>query len=211
MQRTRKVILDHINRHGPSAIGALAEAGGVAPVTVRAHVAVLEREGLVIGREVRTGRAGRPRIHYELTAEAQDVFPKGYDGLALRLLQTLGSAEARDGLITQSATAWAAAVAASVQRGDGRDRVGAAIEALNETGCEAEWIEDEGRLQVRLHNCPYPTIVASFPQICEMERTFLEDLLQFPVHVVESGPGCPECVMEIEPTPITAPVVRALG
>ena len=201
MQRTRKLILDHINRHGASAVGDLTEAAGVVAVTVRAHLAVLEREGLVTGREVRTGRAGRPRIHYELTQEAQDVFPKGYDRLARRLLQTLGS-EARNGLISETAAAWAAAVAATVEQGDRRDVVRAAIEALNETGSEAEWSDGDGRAQVRLHNCPYPNIVQSFPQICDMERAFLQDLLQLPVQVIESGPQCAECVMEVEPRPV---------
>ena len=206
MQRTRKLILDHINHRGPSAVDDLAAAAGVVAVTVRAHLVVLEREGLVVGREVRTGRAGRPRIYYELTPQAQDVFPKGYDRLARGLLQTLGSDEARKGLITETAAAWAAAVAATVRQSDRRDVIRAAIEALNETGSEAEWNDDDGHLQVRLHNCPYPNIVQSFPQICEMERTFLEDLLQFPVQVVESGPDCSECVMEVGPRPIAVPL-----
>ncbi len=201
MQRTRKLILDHINRHGPSTVDDLAAAAGVVAVTVRAHLAVLEREGLVVGQEVRTGRAGRPRIHYALTLRAQDVFPKAYDHLAQRLLDTVGSDGARGSLITEAATAWASSVAASATSENREERLRAAISALDETGCETEWHEEEGRLQITLHNCPYPAVVEHFPQLCEMERTFLEDLLQFPVTVVESGPGCSECVMVAEPQP----------
>jgi predicted ArsR family transcriptional regulator len=204
MQRTRKLILDHINRHGASIVDDLAAAAGVVAVTVRAHLAVLEREGLVVGQEVRTGRAGRPRIHYALTLRAQDVFPKGYDHLAGRLLETVGSDEARGNLIKEAGTAWAASVAASVPSGNREERLRAAVSALDETGCETEWHEEEeGRLQITLHNCPYPAVVERFPQLCDMERTFLEDLLQFPVTIVESGPGCSECVMVAKPRPIT--------
>ena len=206
MQRTRKLILDHINRHGPSTVDDLAVAAGVVGVTVRAHLAVLEREGLVVGQEVRTGRAGRPRIHYALTVRAHDVFPKGYDRLARRLLETVGSDEARGSLIAKTGTAWATSVAESVTpEGNREERIRAAVSALDETGCETEWHEEEDRLQVTLHNCPYSTVVERFPQLCEMERTFLEDLLHFPVTVVESGPGCSECVMVAEPGQITEP------
>lgn len=210
MQRTRKLILDYINRHGPSTVDDLAVAAGVVAVTVRAHLAVLEREGLVVGQEVLTGRAGRPRIHYTLTVRAQDVFPKGYDQLARRLLETVGSDEARGSLITKTATAWAASVAASVTPGGNQEaRLRAAVSALDETGCETEWHEEEGHLQITLHNCPYPTVVERFPQLCEMERTFLEDMLQFRVTVVESGPGCSECVMVAEPRQIPEPTTAS--
>jgi len=206
MQRTRKLILDHINRHGPSTVDDFAAAAGVVGVTVRAHLAVLEREDLVVRQKVRTGRAGRPRIHYALTVRAQDVFPKGYDQLVRRLLETVGSDEARGNLIAKTANGWAASVAASVTpEGNREDRIRAAVSALDETGCETEWHEEEDRLQITLHNCPYPIVVERFPQLCEMERIFLQDLLQFPVTVVESGPGCSECVMVAEPGQITDP------
>jgi predicted ArsR family transcriptional regulator len=207
MQRTRKLILDHINRHGPSTVDDLAAAAGVVAVTVRAHLAVLEREGLVVGQEVRTGRAGRPRINYALTMRAQDVFPKGYDHLAQRLLETVGTDEARENLITEAATAWAASVAPSATPADDEEIVRAAVSALDETGCETEWHGEGGRVEITLHNCPYPAVVDRFPQVCEMERTFLEDLLRSPVTVVESGPGCSECVMVAESTSIETPGV----
>ena len=201
------MILDYINRNGPSTVDELASASKVVTVTARAHLAVLERENLVVGREVRTGRAGRPRVHYALTPESSDVFPKGYDHLALRLLQTLGSDEARQEFITEAAAAWATTVADSVKHGDRREMIEAAIAALDETGCEADWQEDEGRLEIRLHNCPYTNVVERFPELCEMERTFLENLLKYPVSVTESGPGCSECVMVAEPHSIPAPTL----
>ncbi|MDA1096268.1 MAG: hypothetical protein O3B84_03320 [Chloroflexi bacterium] len=205
MQRTRKLILDFINRHGPSTVDGLAGFAGVVPVTIRAHLAVLEREGFVVGRVVRTGKAGRPRIYYALMPKAREVFPKGYDHLAMRLLGAMESNQARSAFLHETGLAWSAIVGKGLEGAKRESLIAAAVEALDETGCEAEWREDEGRLQIRLHNCPYSNVVAKFPELCDMERTFLEDLLGFPVNVIESGPGCPECVM------MAAPVAIALG
>jgi predicted ArsR family transcriptional regulator len=200
MQRTRKLILDYINRHGPSTVDDLAQAAGVVPVTIRAHLAVLERDSLVIGREVRTGRAGRPRIYYALTPQAREVFPKGYDHLALRLLRAMTTDDSRAGLLKEAGAEWAETVRRTLLSDDLEQRVVAAISALDQTGCEAEWLDEQGQLLVKFHNCPYSSIVADFPELCDMERTFLEDLLGVPVRVIEAGPTCSSCVLIAEPT-----------
>ena len=56
---------------------------------VRAHLAVLERDGLVRQRGlVRRGGSGggKPAYVYELTPQAEDLFPKAYESVLRRLL-----------------------------------------------------------------------------------------------------------------------------
>lgn len=200
LQRTRKQILDHINRHGPSTVENLAQATGVVPVTVRAHLGVLEKDGLIVGTKVRSGRAGRPRIFYGLTPRARDVFPKGYDQLALRLLQAIDGADARSAVFQQAGVEWASRLRNDLDGLNMDDRVELAVRALDRTGCEAEWQPDGGHLLVRMHNCPYSNVAERYPEICEMERSFLEDLIGIPVRIEESGPDCPQCVLIAEAT-----------
>jgi predicted ArsR family transcriptional regulator len=200
LQRTRKQILDHINRHGPSSVEDLAHATGVVPVTVRAHLSVLEKSGLIAGTQVRSGRAGRPRIFYSLTPRARQVFPKGYDQLALRLLEPIHDTKARVAVFHQAGAEWAKDLRQELEGLEPEMRVEAIIQALDQSGCEAEWQSTAGRLLVRLHNCPYSTVVEQFPELCEMERTFLEELVGVPIRIEESGPGCVECVLVTEHT-----------
>ena len=58
---------------------------------VRAHLAVLERDGLVRQRgSVRRGSGrGKPAYVYELTSEAEDLSPKAYQRVLGRLLDVL--------------------------------------------------------------------------------------------------------------------------
>src|SRR3990172_8819772 len=88
MQRTRRQILDILKRRGKASLEELATAVELVPVTVRAHLSVLERDDLVQAEETR-GRIGRPYFVYSLTPEAQELFPRSYHALSDRLLSAL--------------------------------------------------------------------------------------------------------------------------
>lgn len=199
IQRTRREILDYLNRHGPATVDDLTRATGVVPVTVRAHLGVLERDGLVTGAGVRSGRAGRPRIYYSLTTRAREVFPKSYDQLALRVIGTIAGPAAQKAVFHQAGSAWAERLRREIEGLDPDQRIEMGVRALTASGCEAEWVPEQGSLVVRLHNCPYSNVVQQFPDLCEMERTFLAEILDLPVRIEESGPGCTQCTLVAEP------------
>ena len=69
----------------------LARALGLTNNGIRAHLAVLERDGIVRQRgSVRRGSGGgKPAYIYELTSEAEDLFPKAYAPALGRLLDVL--------------------------------------------------------------------------------------------------------------------------
>jgi len=65
---------------------------------VTAHHAVLERDGLVRQRgSVRRGGngGGKPAYVYELTLQAEDLFPKAYEPVLRRLLDVLSERAGR--------------------------------------------------------------------------------------------------------------------
>src|SRR3712207_5444340 len=78
-------------RRSGRTVEELARALGLTNNGVRAHLAVLERDGIVRQRgSVRRGSGGgKPAYVYELTLEAEDLFPKAYEPALGRLLDVL--------------------------------------------------------------------------------------------------------------------------
>ena len=78
MQDTRQKILDHLKTHGEATVEELREwLGGITAVTVRHHLDVLRRDGLVDAPTVeRRDTPGRPRYVYTLTEKASRYFPR---------------------------------------------------------------------------------------------------------------------------------------
>ncbi|KPJ48209.1 MAG: hypothetical protein AMJ38_05820 [Dehalococcoidia bacterium DG_22] len=81
VQSTKSQILVLLKRSAGSTVDELASALELARMTVRQHLATLERDNLVVAREERRP-TGRPRFVYSLTDKGEETFPKRYDRLA---------------------------------------------------------------------------------------------------------------------------------
>jgi predicted ArsR family transcriptional regulator len=97
-ESTRGQIVVLLRRSGRT-VEELARALGLTDNGIRAHLAVLERDGIARQRgSVRRGSGGgKPAYIYELTLEAEDLFPKAYEpafgGLLDVLVERLGPEE----------------------------------------------------------------------------------------------------------------------
>ena len=89
-ESTRGRMVTLLRRSGRT-VEELARALGLTDNGVRAHLAVLERDGIVRQRgSVRRGSGGgKPAYVYELTSEAEGLFPKAYEPALSRLLDVL--------------------------------------------------------------------------------------------------------------------------
>jgi predicted ArsR family transcriptional regulator len=89
-ESTRGQIVTVIGRSGRT-VEELARALGLTDNGVRAHLAPLERDGIVRqrGSVRRSSGGGKPAYVYELTQEAEDLFPKAYEPALRRLLDVL--------------------------------------------------------------------------------------------------------------------------
>ncbi len=78
-ESTRGRLVTLLRRKGHT-VGELAEEVGLTSNGVRAHLATLERDGLVRqdGSVRRGSGGGKPAYIYELTPEAEALFPKAY-------------------------------------------------------------------------------------------------------------------------------------
>src|SRR5258707_5486493 len=69
-------------------VNELANELGLTDNAVRAHLLSLERDGLIKQSGVQRGTR-KPHFAYELTGEAENLFPKAYDALFNHLLSVL--------------------------------------------------------------------------------------------------------------------------
>src|SRR5437773_10742045 len=86
----RNQILVRLRREGPASPDQLAIAIGASRTGVLQQLRALEQTHFVSRQTVRHG-VGRPRHVYDVTADAQELFPSNYDGLAQGLLAAIGA------------------------------------------------------------------------------------------------------------------------
>ena len=136
-------------RRGSRTVEELAKAVGLTNNGVRAHLATLERDGLVRqGGTVRPASGGgKPAYVYELTSEAEGLFPRAYEPVLGRLLDVLS-----EGLGPQESEALLRGVGRRMAEvrgtpeGGARARTEEAVAVLNELGGLAELEERDGDL-----------------------------------------------------------------
>ncbi len=169
----------------------LAQALGLTDNAVRAHLASLERDGLVRQLGVRRG-GGKPAFAYGLTADAERLFPKA-DAIALRgLLEVLAERlppAAFDELMRE--TGRRIAPASPAPEGDLRARVERATALLADLGGLAEWeARDDGSFTIRGFSCPLAAASPGCPAVCRLAAALLSDVAGLPVRE-RCDPGAP--------------------
>src|SRR6187455_2594215 len=110
----RRDLLLRLRLDGPSSPDQLAERIGASRTGVLQQLRALEAARLVSRQTVRHG-VGRPRHLYDVTADAQDLFPSNYDGLAAGLLAAI-EAVGGDALVEQVFQARRRQIGAKVRR-----------------------------------------------------------------------------------------------
>jgi predicted ArsR family transcriptional regulator len=187
-------------RRSRRTVAELARALGLTDNGVRAHLAILERDGVVRQRGwVRRGSGGgKPAYVYELTSEAEDLFPKVYAPALSRLLDVLAERlgpEESEALLRSVGRRLAEEHST---RADGAHaRLESAVEALNELGGLAELEEQDGAVVIRGYSCPLAGVTPDHPDVCRMAETLVAELAGVPVHERCDRGERPRCCFEI--------------
>ena len=203
----RSEILIHLRREGPASPDQLAVAIGASRTGVLQQLRALEETHFVSRQTVRHG-VGRPRHLYDVTAEAQELFPTNYDGLAAGLLAAIG-AVGGDALIEQVFQARRRQIGERVRReldervGPGApliDRVRALAVLQDEQGYLADAVIDsDGTIRLREHNCAILDVARGQASACDAELDLFREVLGVDVvrdsHIA-SGDRC--CSYRIE-------------
>ena len=148
---------------------------------VRAHLTTLERDDLVRPTGTRRG-GGKPAVVYNLTPEAEQLFPKAYAPVLRQLLEVLSNclpaeriAEIMENTGQRLAAQW------SIAPGKLRARLQQAVAILNELGGLAELEECDEAYVIRGYDCPFAAVAPDHPEICQLAKTLLASLIGEPI------------------------------
>jgi predicted ArsR family transcriptional regulator len=170
---------------GPSSPDQLATRLGASRTGVLQQLRALETARLVSRQTVRHG-VGRPRHLYDVTPDAQDLFPANYDGLAAGLLAAI-EAIGGDDLLEQVFAARRRQLGGRV-RDDLADRLIhdaplfdrvrelAVIQSSNGYLASAA-LGADGTIRLEEHNCAIYHVAAASPAACRAELELFREVL----------------------------------
>ncbi len=184
-------------RRGHRTVEELAQALALTDNAIRAHLAALERDGLVEQGELRRG-GGKPSFTYQLTPEAERLFPKAYGVLLQQLLDVLAERLPRDVIADALREVGHRIAAGNIARDAALpQRLQAALVMLEDLGGLAEAEEFEGGVLIKGYSCPLATAVAGNPDACLLAESLLAELIGVPVHQVCDRSSPPRCRFEV--------------
>ncbi len=198
-------------RRGSRTVDELAGALSLTDNAVRAHLATLERDGIVRQQGVRPS-GGKPAYAYGLRPEAERLFSQAYIPLLTQLLAALGERmrpEELEALMRAVGRRWAASQAPL--RGDLRARVDAAAGILTALGGVADVEERDGKLFLRGYSCPLAAAVEQEPGTCQAAESLLTELVGAPVHQHCNQGERPRCCFEVTLEGESAGTARGTG
>jgi len=190
-----------ILRSSPATVEELANQLELTDNAVRAHLATLERDGLVRQSGLRRGPR-KPHFTYTLTPEADALFPKAYDELLNQLIAVLKNrlqpAEI-EGVLREVGRAIAAGAPpkpdASLE-----SRVQTALKVLAAIGGAAAVEREEDKLVICSSGCPLAAAVVVHPEVCRLAETLIAEIVKVPVTEHCNRQGRPQCRFEVDTT-----------
>jgi predicted ArsR family transcriptional regulator len=197
---TRGQIVTLLRRTAPCTVEELANALNLTDNAVRAHLAALERDGLVKQAEARRG-TGKPSFTYELTPGAENLFPKPYGPVLRSLLDLLAeekdSAELEE-LLREVGKRIASGLPASSSSGSKRARLEAAVAMLNEIGGLTELEETHDSYVIQGYSCPLALLVPAHAEACHLAESLVAEFTGLPVKECCQHNGQANCRFQVE-------------
>jgi predicted ArsR family transcriptional regulator len=204
----RREILLRLRRDGPGSPEELAKRIGASRTGVLQQLRALEAANLVSRQTVRHG-VGRPRHVYDVTPDAQELFPSNYDALAAGLLEAIGVVGGEN-LVEEVFAARRRQIGERVRR-KLAERVGddaplsARVRELaviqDEQGYLAETtLEPDGTIRLREHNCAIYHVAQGAAAACQAELDLFREILGAQVvretHIASGDRSCTYRIVE---------------
>src|SRR5438477_10227 len=196
---TRGKILELL-RTRECTVNDLAEALRLTDNAVRAHLASLERDRLVVHSGMKRGFR-KPHITYALGPEAEQLFPKAY-GRLVSLLMSIFSRQITPRNLRAGMRAAGRTVAQEHLRElkgkTRRQRIDAALRILRELGGAATFREEDGRHFIYGNGCPIAAATANHPEACLLAESLLTNVIGSPVKECCIRGPAPSCRFEVK-------------
>jgi DeoR family suf operon transcriptional repressor len=178
-RNTKEQILELLKKNGSLTIMELAHELEITEMAVRRHIQTLERDKL-IRSNVKKQTMGRPSKVYQLAEQGEDYFPKKYKEFSLEILHGLKEA-GQEGLIKDILLKKRERLLEQYKLNQKEQSFKGKIENLKRIqeheGYMPSIENKDGTVHFKELNCPYVEIAKEFPQICQAERSFIQQLL----------------------------------
>jgi len=186
-------------RGSTGTVNELTEELGLTDNAVRAHLLSLERDGLVRQSGVQPGHR-KPHFAYELTPEADHLFPKAYDSLLNELIAVLKGRLAPKALkdVLREVGRSVAARHSSRRKLTLDTRARNAVGVLTALGGAARLEKENGKLLISSGNCPLAAAVAEHPEVCQLAEALVGEIVGAPVKEKCDRVPSPRCRFEID-------------
>ena len=180
-------------------VNELSEELGLTDNAVRAHLLSLERDGLIKQSGIQRGTR-KPHFSYELTEEAEHLFPKAYDAILNQLISALKGRLSPAALkeVLREVGRSLAGGQGNARKGEKLEtRAGRALSALEAIGGSARIQKENGKLYIRSEGCPLAAAVAEHPEVCGLAENLISEIIGMEVRERCDREGTPRCRFEI--------------
>lgn len=185
-------------RAGVRSINDLAAAVGITDNAVRMHIAALERDGLVRPAGAQRSTGGKPARLYELTADAEELFPKAYVLVLAELLAEVRGVEGDEAaLALLRRVGRRLAAQTPVRAGTAAGRVAAAVAALESIGGSVDAKKTSEGWMIQATGCPLSGAVAEDPKVCALAESLVAAVTGLPVVEVCDRSDRPRCAFRV--------------
>jgi predicted ArsR family transcriptional regulator len=168
-------------RDTPTDVHQLAQSVGLHVTTVRFHLEVLRRAGLVVRRPQPQPRTGRPRTLYAPVSAKADQMATGYQGLAALLATHLSdTAEGRAARAEEAGLAWAEQLVPAAPQTEltVSDAARHMSGLFAEVGFDPELTTVSTGWQITLRACPFRAVARQHPEVvCGVHAALLRGSL----------------------------------
>ncbi len=200
LETTRGQVLALLRR-GPRTVEELARELGLTDNAIRAHLATLERDGLIRQEGRRRGSgAGKPALLYEADPQVEVRLSRAYAPVLTALVDELVKDLPQDraeSLLRRAGAQLAAAIARP--GGTLETRARQAVALLNELGADAALEPDGAGFRIRGCGCPLSAAVSRRPETCRAVQSLLSEVVGVSlVKCCEYEPG-PRCCFVVPP------------
>ena len=180
-------------------VNELTEKLGLTDNAVRAHLLSLERDGLVQQTGVQKSHR-KPHLTYDLTPEAEQLFPKSYDVVLNQLVTALKGrlgSEAVNEVLREVGSSIAANQGSDQQNGDLEHRAQRVVKVLEALGGAPRIESDNHNLSIRSSNCPLGAAVVAHPEVCQLAEALVAEVMGVTVQERCDREGSPRCRFDI--------------
>ena len=143
----------------------------------------------------------KPHAIYELTAEAEQLFPKAYAPLLNQVLDVLDerlAPEVLEAVLREVGRRMAANYLQAAQGKDLEGRVRLVQEVFGELGGLAEVERQNGHFMICGDSCPLAAVSAPHPEVCRFAETLVTEIAGAPAEVCCKYEPTPQCCFKVK-------------